>query len=67
LTTIFSIYFQSKDKVKFVSGADLQVSEPKIIPYYSKGNPLAETAAPALFRWREIPHHIKSLHVCMEH
>jgi hypothetical protein len=36
--------------VKFVSGADLLVSEPKTIPYHSKGNPLAETAAPALDR-----------------
>jgi hypothetical protein len=34
--------------VKFVSGADLQVLEPKTIPYHSKGNPSAETAAPAL-------------------
>jgi len=36
--------------VKFVSGADLQILEPKTIPYHSKGNPLAETAAPALDR-----------------
>jgi hypothetical protein len=50
LTTIFSICFQSKDKVKFVSGADFQVSEPKTIPYHSKGNPLAATTAPALDR-----------------